>query len=147
MCIIYCSQSENQEGSQELFSHSCQPTEAKHCAFGVKVNTQRHLDRYRDTTNRKKSASIKTTNCSALCTVSTECHSTPRTFDTPPGSESKEKTLCPNSGHCVKVFPFDVFFGSSTNTKLLTSYWQRSGISIMRSINRLPQGSPTYMIT
>ena len=149
MCIIYCSQSENQDSSQEPFSHSCQPsfgsgltlkedlsTEAKHCVFGVKVNTQHHFDRYHDTTNRKKSASTKTTNSPAFCTVSTESHSTPHISETAPplpGSESKEKMPCPNSGHSVQVFPFDVFFGSSTNTKLLTFYWQRS---VMRDLNR-----------
>lgn len=131
MCIIYCSQSENQENSQGLFSHSCQPSFgsgltlkedlSKHCAFGVKVNAQRHFDRYHDTTNGKKSTSMKTTNSSALCSASTECHSTPHTSETAPplpGSESKERMLCLNSGHSVQVFPFDVFFGSSTNTKL-----------------------------
>lgn len=147
MCIIYCSQSEKQDDSQELSSHSCQhsfgsgltlkqaiPAETKHSAFGVRVSTQCHLDQYWNTTNRKKPASMKNTNFSTPCTVSTECHSAPHTFETAsplPGSESKGKTLCPSSGHCLRLFLFNLFCRSSTNIKLSLSTGNVQGIPIM----------------
>lgn len=109
LCVIYCSQSEKQDDSQELFSHSCQHSfgsgltqkqdiaaETKHGAFGVKVSTQCHLDQYWNTTNRKKPA-----NTSTPCTMSAHETASPL-----PGSESKGKTLRPSSGDCLQCISF-----------------------------------------